>query len=101
MKGQERKQTDYHTVITTWGGGAPLKSHLFIQIYRELWGAQGTPLYPPCPAEGQENAISPLMGNPMGVWETALGGVLGEVGSGAPPRASPAPQAVTGPGSTG
>lgn len=100
MKGQERRRTDYHTVITTWGG-APLKSHLFIQIYRELWGAQGTPLHPPCPAEGQEKAISPPMGDPMGVWGAALGGVLGEVGWGAPPRASPAPQAVTGPGGPG
>lgn len=44
-------------MITTCVWGAPLKSHLFIQIYRELRGTQGALLHLPRPREEQE-AIS-------------------------------------------
>lgn len=95
-RGKERKArrlTDYHAGITTLCVGAPLKSHLFIKIYRELWRTLGTPRHLPCPREGQEKAIFPP--DAVGGEGAAIGVVLGEVGWVRPQRASPAPQAVT------
>lgn len=60
MEGQERL-TDYHTVITTWGRGAPLKSHLFIQIYRELWGTLGDPTPSSTPQRGKKRTSLPMV----------------------------------------
>lgn len=87
--------------MTTWGQeGGSLKSHLFIQIYRVLWGTWGTPLHPLCPRERGKSRPSLPLGDPWGTggcpWRS-----VGEVRRAPPQRASPAPQAVTGPRALG
>lgn len=71
----------------------PLKSRLFIQIYRELWGTQRIPLYPPYPREGH---LSPWV-TPWGAGRAVLGGLSGKVGMGASPEDITCSPGATGP----
>lgn len=87
MKGRARSRDDRlsHSDNDMGGGGAPLKSHLFIQIYRELWGTGGPHSTLHAPGRGKRRPSLP-MGDPMGVGGAALGGGLGEVGAGTSPE---------------
>lgn len=60
MEGQERRLTDYHTVITTWGEGGSIKIPFIYTDIQGVTGAQGTPLHPLLPQGGaREGLLSP------------------------------------------
>lgn len=77
MEGQERRLTDYHTVITTWGEGGSIKIPF---IYTDIQGVTGGPGDPTPPSlasgRGKRRPSLPL-GDLVGVEGAVLGGVLG------------------------
>lgn len=81
MEGQERRHRLSHSDNNMGGGGAPLKSHLFIQIYRELWGTRGTPSSLHAPGRGERRPSLP-MGDPVGAGGLPLEECWGREGRG-------------------
>lgn len=65
MEGQERRHTDYHTVITTWGQGGSIKIPF---IYTDIQGVMGDPGGPHsilhAPGRGKKRTSLP-MGDPV------------------------------------